>query len=230
MEPTTADRTEVSVAVISAGVSDTSSTRLLADRLTAQLHGVLTGEALSVRTRVIEVASLAGDVTTTLVGGLTSDALRRAMDTIAHADIVIAATPVYKAGISGLFKSFIDAMDNDLLVGKTVLLAATAGTARHALVADEHLRSLFAYLRAVTVPTSLFAAPEDWADPALTRRMHRAAVETAALHRSHLQDDVLHRSWNAYQHQYASTTSRTGNHPADPDFDTPLMRLAAGGA
>ncbi len=55
-------------------------------------------------------------------------------------------------------------LDNDLLIGKPVLLGATAGTARHALVVDDQLRPLFAYLRALPVPTSLFAAPEDWGD------------------------------------------------------------------
>jgi len=108
------------------------------------------------------------------------------------------------------------------------LLAATAGSPRHAMVLDDHLRPLFAFMRAVTVPTSLFAAPDDWADPSLTTRMKRAAVEAAALYRSGLQDAVHNSSWDAYQHQFDSASARR---PAseDPAFDTPLMRLASGG-
>ena len=93
-----------------------------------------------------------------------------------EADGIIAAAPVYKAGASGLFTSFFHVLDNDLLIGKPVVLAATAGTARHALVADDQMRSLFAFLRTLTAPTSLFAAPEDWSDPALNKRVDRAAL------------------------------------------------------
>ena len=55
-------------------------------------------------------------------------------------------------------KSFVDGLDNDLLIAKLVVLAATAGSSRHALVVDEQMRSLFAYMRALTLPTSVFAA------------------------------------------------------------------------
>jgi len=77
--------------------------------------------------------------------------------------------------------SFFQILDTDLLIAKPVVLAATAGTARHALVVDEQLRSMFAYLRTTVVPTSLFAAPEDWSDPALTSRIDRAALELVLL-------------------------------------------------
>ncbi|WP_331602432.1 NAD(P)H-dependent oxidoreductase [Streptomyces anthocyanicus] len=100
-----------------------------------------------------------------MVGGLPGEQLKDALASLALADIVVAATLVYKAGFSGLFKSFVDVMD-DLLIGKPVVLAATAGSARHTMVADDRLRPLFTFLRAVTVPTAVFAAPSVWADPA----------------------------------------------------------------
>jgi FMN reductase len=228
METTTAGRSEVHVAVISAGVSEPSSTRLLADRQASHLYDTLGRQQLTVRTSAVELGPLATDIATTLVGGLTSQGLQKAIDTIGQADLVIASTPIYKAGASGLFKSFIDVLDNDLMVGKVVLLAATAGSPRHAMVLDDHLRPLFAFMRALTVPTSLFAAPEDWADPSLTTRMKRAAVEAAALYRSGLQDEVLNNAWDAYQHQFDSASARRSA-SEDPDFDTPLMRLASGG-
>jgi FMN reductase len=125
------------LAVVSAGLSNPSSTRLLADRLTA-------------------------------------------------ADGLIAVTPIFSASYSGLFKTFFDVLDKESLVGKPVLLGATAGTARHSLALEHAVRPLFAYLRAVTVPTAVFAAPEDWAgaggvDRALAGRIDRAAGELADL-------------------------------------------------
>jgi FMN reductase len=63
-----------------------------------------------------------------------------------------------------------------------VLIAATAGTARHSLALEHALRPLFAYLRAVVVPTSVFAATEDFGGAERTdlqRRIDRAAAELA---------------------------------------------------
>ena len=132
---------------------------------------------------------------------------------------------MYKAGASGLFTSFFQVLDNDLLIGKPVILAATAGTARHALVVDEGMRSLFAYLRTLTVPTSLFAATEDWQDKALTGRIDRAALELALLMESGFAKAVRDESWQNYQHAFGSA----GGTETGIDLESDLMRLAAGG-
>jgi FMN reductase len=141
-------------------------------------------------------------------------------------EYVGAATPVYKAGASGLFTSFFQVLDNDLLIAKPVVLAATAGTARHALVVDDQLRSLFAYLRTTVVPTSLFAAPEDWSDPALNKRIDRAARELVLLMESGFARRIKDESWSSYQHEFGSA----GGSETDIDLDTDLMRLATGGS
>jgi FMN reductase len=88
---------------------------------------------------------------------------------------------VFSASYSGLFKSFFDVLDKDALTGKPVLIAATGGTARHSLVLEHALRPLFAYLRAVVVPTGVYAASEDWGGEGLAGRIERAAGELAAL-------------------------------------------------
>jgi FMN reductase len=106
------------------------------------------------------------------------------------------------------------------------VLAATAGTARHALVADDQMRPLLAYLRALTVPTSLFAAPEDWSDPALNQRIDRAAVELVLLMESGFARQIKDESWRSYQHEYGSA----GGSEVSIDLDTDLMRLATGGS
>jgi FMN reductase len=226
----TADSPTVAVALLSGGVSSPSSTRMLVDRLGGGVHQAFTSEGYAVSTTAIELAPLATDLATALLGGLTSPSLRRAFDALADADVVVAGAPIYKAGISGLFKSFLDVLDNDLLVGKTVLLAATAGSPRHALVVDDHLRPLFAFMRAVTAPTSVFAAPEDWADPLLMRRLQRAGHEAMAIHRAGLAEEVSGRSWDSYQHAFDSVQQRRNDRGTDPVFDTALMRLAAGGS
>jgi FMN reductase len=211
--------------VISAGTGNPSSTRQLADRL-AQKSLDLLGEAT---VSVIELGPLAADTARAAVAGFPGEALKPAIDRLAAADAIIAATPIYKAGISGLFKTFVDVLDNDLIVAKPVLLAATGGTARHALVIDDQMRALFAYMRALTLPTSVYAAPEDWASSELGKRIERAATELAVMVRAGVEQQVADQAWSGYQHQFAGNASRAERTADGVDFDSPLMRLAAGG-
>jgi FMN reductase len=216
--------------VINAGVSDPSSTRMLVDRIAQRSLDRLSGAGLSTSLAIIDLAPLAIDIAKAIVAGFPGDKLQAAIDTLAGADAVIAATPVYKAGMSGLFKSFIDLVDNDLLIAKPVILAATAGTARHAMVADEQMRPLFAFLRAVPVPTSIFAAPEDWGAPDLGKRIDRAATELTQFVASGVARAITNAAWDGYQHQFAGNAAQAEQSAADVNFDTDLMRLAAGGS
>src|SRR6266436_970030 len=190
--------------LVSAGTSDPSSTRLLADRTADQVKALAARRGHEVTAGVIELREISADISTALVSQLVTPKLQQAVTALGEADGIIAATPVYKAGPSGLFTSFFDVLDNDLLIAKPVVLAATAGTARHALVADEAMRPMFAYLRTLTVPTSLFAAPEDWGDPALATRIDRAAVELVLLMESGFARAIKDQSWQNYQHEYGS--------------------------
>jgi len=180
-------------------------------------------------TGAIEVAPLAVDVARASVTGVLSAELQAAIEQIAAADAVIASAPVYKAGISGLFKSFVDVLDNDLLIAKPVVLAATAGSSRHALVVDEQMRSLFAYMRALTLPTAVFAAPEDWGAAELGERVRRAGTELAVVLQGQIEKGIADRGWAGYRHEFAGNAARAEQTAADTDFDSPLMRLAAGG-
>ena len=214
------------LAVVSAGTSDPSSTRLLADRTAERAVALAARHANQVTVSVIELRELAADISTALVSQLITPKLQQAITVLGEADGVIAAAPVYKAGPSGLFTSFFNVLDNDLLIAKPVVLAATAGTARHALVADEAMRPMFAYLRTLTAPTSLFAAPEDWGNPALATHIDRAALELVLLMESGFADAIKDQSWSSYQHDYGSAN---GTELAI-DLDTDLMRLATGGS
>jgi FMN reductase len=167
--------------VVSAGLSQPSSTRLLADRLSAAVLTAAGRQGLRPDVRVIELRDLAHAITDHLLTGFPPAALKEALDAVAAADALIAVSPIFTASYSGLFKSFFDVLDKDALAGKPVLIAATAGTARHSLALDHALRPMFAYLRAIVMPTAVFAASDDWgadsADGTLRSRIDRAAAE-----------------------------------------------------
>jgi FMN reductase len=148
--------------VVTAGLSQPSSTRLLADQLSAAAVAAAAGLGVRLGVRTIELRDLAHDVTNHLLTGFAPAALKDALDAVAGADALIAVSPVFNASYSGLFKSFFDVVDRDALADKPVLIAATGGSARHSLALEHALRPLFAYLRAATVTTSVFAASEDW--------------------------------------------------------------------
>ena len=174
------------IAVVSGGLSNPSSTRLLGDRLTAAAVEALQARGEDATVEVVELRAHARDLADNLVTGFANKDLRTAVDTVTGADGLIAVTPIFSASYSGLFKTFFDVLEQDSLVGKPVLLGATTGTARHSLALEHAVRPLFTYLRAVTVPTAVFAAPEDWAggggvDAALAGRIDRAAGEFADL-------------------------------------------------
>jgi FMN reductase len=174
------------LAVVSAGLSVPSSTRLLADRLTSATVDALSRRGVDATVEVIELRDHARDLADNLITGFPNQALRSSIETVTGADGLLAVTPIFAASYSGLFKTFFDVLDKDALTGKPVLLGATAGTARHSLALEHAMRPLFAYLRATVAPTAVFAASEDWAgvggvDRALAGRIDRAAGELADL-------------------------------------------------
>ena len=217
------------IVVISAGVTDPSSTRMLADRLAGKSIEHLHGLGIIATATTIELAPLAAELARAVTTGYPSELLQQRMADLTIADAVIAATPVYKAGPSGLFKMFLDVLDDDALIAKPVLLAATAGSDRHSLVIDQQMRPLFAYLRALTLPTSMFAASDDWGTSDLGRRIDRAAGELADVVASGVSDAITGRSWSAYRHDDSRATTTNSIQNDDIDFDSPLMRLAVGG-
>jgi FMN reductase len=224
MTPT--DKQPFTLVVVTAGTGDPSSTRMLADQLAQRVTGLAGRRGREVTTRVVDLRELATEITTAMVSRLVGPKLQQAVAALGEADGIVASTPVYAAGASGLFTSFFQVLDSDLLIAKPVVLAATAGTARHALVVDQQLRPLFAYLRTMTVPASLFAAPEDWSDPALAKRIDRAALELLLLMESGFARQVREESWQSYQHEFGSA----GGTELTIDLDSDLMRLATGGS
>jgi FMN reductase len=174
------------LSVVSAGLGVPSSTRLLADRLTAATVSALRERGVEAQVQVVDLRDHAHELVDAVLTGFPGTGLREAVDGVVGADGLIAVTPIFSASYNGLFKMFFDVIDDGALTGKPTLAGATGGTGRHSLALEHAVRPLFAYLRAVVVPTAVFAAPEDWAGgstgvPALNERIARAAGELADL-------------------------------------------------
>jgi FMN reductase len=198
--------------VVAAGLSQPSSTRLLADRLTAAARDALELEGYTVDVEVVELREHAHAVVDAMLTGFAAGALAEALDKVTHADGLVLVTPLFTTTYSGLFKSFLDILDTEALTGMPVVLGATGGTPRHSLALEYSLRPLLTYLHADVVTTSVFAATDDWAGSpeqsgALTRRIERAGRELA---------DALGRSQRAT--------------PADPFAAAPSFTDLLGGS
>ena len=176
------------IVVVTAGLSVPSSTRLLADLLAQAAEQAVEARGAEVDVEIVELRPLAHALADNLLTGFATGDLAEAIAKVRRADGLVVVTPVFAASYSGLFKTFFDVLEVGALDGKPVLVAATAGTARHSLVLDHALRPLFAYLHAVVVPTGVFAASEDFGSSGsaggggeLHKRVDRAAAELAAL-------------------------------------------------
>jgi FMN reductase len=171
------------VTVVIGNPSDKSRTKVLALALAEAVADALPPQ-MEIDLQVLEIAKLAPYI---LGAGRDLPAEgAAAVRAIETADLVIAATPVYKGSYTGLFKHLFDLVGPDALVGRPVLLAANGGSDRHALVVDHQLRPLFAFFRALTVPSAVYAAEADFdgyalRSDALRARITEAASQAAAL-------------------------------------------------
>lgn len=119
-----------------------------------------------------------------------------ALRVLLSADALIVASPVYKGSYTGLFKHLIDLIDPRALQGKPVLLAASGGGDRHALVIEHQLRPLFGFFEALTLPTGVYAANPDFTNdhpssPALNDRLSRAVEQLSPFFNRRVQPEVF---------------------------------------
>ncbi|GAA1320405.1 MAG: CE1759 family FMN reductase [Brachybacterium tyrofermentans] len=185
----------VRLVALSAGLSTPSSTRMLTDQLsraaaTAIGRDGAEGDArIEVDVTTVELREYAHDITDALLTRFPNERLSMVIEAVRAADAVIAVTPVFNVGPSGLFKMLFDAIDIEIWKNKPVLLGATAGTARHSLAIDYAIRPMFGYLKAEVVPTVVFAASADFGadtdgqadEQPLAVRVRRAARELATM-------------------------------------------------
>ena len=144
---------------------------------------------IEVDVTTVELREYAHDITDALLTRFPNERLSMVIEAVRAADAVIAVTPVFNVGPSGLFKMLFDAIDIEIWKNKPVLLGATAGTARHSLAIDYAIRPMFGYLKAEVVPTVVFAASADFGadtdgqadEQPLAVRVRRAARELATM-------------------------------------------------
>lgn len=211
------------IVAVTAGLTVPSSTRLLADQLAEAVTAQVTARGEDVEVEFVELRELAGDLAAFMSsGGVPTSRINAVREQVSSADGLIAVTPVFTASYSGLFKMFFDALDPNSLTGMPVLIGATAGTARHSLVLDHAMRPLLAYLRAVVVPTGVFAATEDFGSSGLSERIVRAAAELA---REVLSQDQY--GVGGFAPDLAARPRRTANTRVDTEV-TPFSQLLHG--
>ena len=170
--------------VISAGMGTPSSSRMLGDRLAeATVRAMTAGGTPTPEVKVLELRDLAVDLATYYTSHVAGPALRDAFDLVGRAAGVVAVTPILNAGMNGLFKLFFDLLDEGVMAGRPVLLAATGGSARHSLAIDNAMLPLFFYLKATVAPIAVLAATDDWGgeDSGLSRRISAAGRAFADL-------------------------------------------------
>ena len=174
--------------VVSGGLREPSSTRLLADRLGQAAQKELTEAGQQVSYTVVELRRIGRPIMDAMLTGFATAELEEVFEQVAAADGLIAVTPAFNASFSGLFKSFFDVLPELSLSDMPVLIAATGGTERHSLVLEHALRPMFSYLHAVVSPTGVYAATADFGGSQstgdLSHRIVKAATDFTRLLRS----------------------------------------------
>jgi FMN reductase len=163
----------VRIVAVSGGLQRPSRATTLCEHLLD-----LIGEQVPSSPELVELGQLAPQLAGALWRSQLPEAVERQLLAVEQADVLVVATPVYRGSYTGLFKHFFDFIDQDALVDTPILLAATGGSERHALVIDHQLRPLFSFFQARTLPLGVYATDRDFADG----RLHsHALIERARL-------------------------------------------------
>ena len=158
---------------VSGGLQRPSKAAALAEHLMD-----LIAEEVLCEQRLVELGQLAPQLAGATWRSHLPETVERELAAVEQADILVVATPVFRGAYTGLFKHFFDFIDQDALIDKPILLAATGGSERHALMIDHQLRPLFSFFQARTLPLGVYATDKDFLD----YRLHNAAlIQRAAL-------------------------------------------------
>jgi FMN reductase len=145
----------------------------------ARLIALRLAHATGGRPETVEISALSAELGATLSARDATPRVRQALDAVASADILVAASPVFRGSFGGHFKHFFDLIELDAVQGKPVVLAATGGGEKHCLVLEHALRPLFSFLGAHTTPTAVYAADRDFEAGELTNSAVLSRVETS---------------------------------------------------
>jgi FMN reductase len=145
------------IVAVSGGLQRPSKAAALAEHLLD-----LIADELPCEQRLVELGPLAPQLAGAVWRSQLPDAVERELAVVEQADVLVVATPVYRGAYTGLFKHFFDFIHQDALVDKPILLAATGGSERHALVIDHQLRPLFSFFQARTLPLGVYTTDQDF--------------------------------------------------------------------
>ncbi|BDR10911.1 FMN reductase [Comamonas thiooxydans] len=161
------------VVAVSGGLQRPSKAAALAEHLLD-----LIADEIPCHQHLVELGQLAPQLAGAVWRSQLPDTVERELAAVEQADVLVVATPVYRGSYTGLFKHFFDFIDQDALIDKPVLLAATGGSERHALVIDHQLRPLFSFFQVRTLPLGVYATDKDFVDYSLR---DEALIERARL-------------------------------------------------
>lgn len=168
----------LTVVAVSGSLHAPSKTTALVHEIARVLGSTLDG-VVDVHVRFIELSSSGPAFAGALRRDQLSEEAEAELSAIEAADLLIVASPVYRASFTGLFKHLFDFVGQYALIDKPVLLAATGGSDRHALIIEHQFRPLFSFFQALTLPIGVYAKDSDFTDyvvtnPALDERIQQA--------------------------------------------------------
>jgi len=180
------------VAVVSAGLRIPSRTRTLALEIANAVC-----DRVKIETTAVDVSTLWTRIAVLASPKDADQEVQAAFRAVEEADLLITASPIFKASYTGAFKHFFDLLAPDALVGKHVILAATGGSERHSLALEHHFRPLFSFFAANTLPTTVYAVEKDIVDGAhivepVAQRIAKVADEAALILRQRHHYDLAH--------------------------------------
>lgn len=143
---------------VSGSPSDPSRTSTLVAATVARLGQEIEGS----RTETIEIGPLLADLGAAGTRDAMSERTRRALETVEAADVLVVGSPAFRAAYSGAFKLFFDWIGQYDLVDTPVLLTATGGSDRHALLVEHQMRPLFGFFQSTTLPIGVFGNERDF--------------------------------------------------------------------
>ncbi len=157
MSTSSYNRSTLNIVAVSGGLNTPSKTESLVQGILDEL-----GQATDIQVHFIKLSEIGP-----LLGGAIyrNQLPQRVQDDLAAieaADALIVGTPVYRASFTGLFKHLFDFVEQTALVDVPVLLAASGGSDRHALVLEHQLRPLFSFFQAQTLPIGVYATDKDF--------------------------------------------------------------------
>lgn len=143
---------------VSGSPSDPSRTSTLVAATVARLGQEIEGA----RTKTVEIGPLLADLGAASSREAMSDRTRAALETVEAADVLVVGSPAFRAAYSGAFKLFFDWIGQYDLVDTPVLLTATGGSDRHALLVEHQMRPLFGFFQSTTLPIGVFGNERDF--------------------------------------------------------------------